>query len=85
MSIRALRDELEKARKQVEIYQFDAKGCAAERDELRAALEGLVNRLDEIGADPDFRSVFTLHYVHGGDYRGPTWVEALAAARKALE
>ena len=57
----------------------------AETARLRAALEGLVNRLDEIAADPDFRSVWTLHYVHGGDYRGPTWVEALARARAALE
>jgi hypothetical protein len=52
--------------------------------ELNEALEGLVNRLDEIAADPEFKSVWTLHHVHGGDYRGPTWVDALAKARAAL-
>ena len=54
-------------------------------EEMRAALEGLVNRLDEIHADPAYKSVWTSYYVHGGRYRGPTYVDALARARAALE
>ena len=52
---------------------------------LEAALKGLVERLDEINAHPEFKSVWTLHYVHGGRYGGPSWVEPLEAARIALE
>jgi hypothetical protein len=48
------------------------------------ALKGLVDRLDEIAAHPEFKSVWTLHAVHGGDYRGPNWVDALERARSAL-
>ena len=53
-------------------------------DKLREALQGLVDRLDEISADPEFRSVWTLHMVHVGNYRGPNWVDALERARAAL-
>ena len=51
---------------------------------LREALQGLVDRLDEIAANDEFKSVWTLHYVHGGVYRGPNWVDALERARAAL-
>jgi len=52
--------------------------------ELREALQGLVDRLDEIAANDEFKSVWTLHHVHGGRYAGPTWVDALERARAAL-
>jgi hypothetical protein len=52
--------------------------------ELRAALQGLVDRLDQIHADPAYKSVWTSYHVHGGRYDGPTYVEALARARAAL-
>jgi hypothetical protein len=52
---------------------------------LREALEGLVNRLDEIHADPAYKSVWTVHQIHVGPYRGPTYVDALARAREALK
>jgi hypothetical protein len=52
--------------------------------ELRAALEGLVDRLEEIHADPAYKSVWTMYYVHGGRYHGPTYVEALARAKAEL-
>ena len=51
---------------------------------LEAALGGLVERLDEINAHPEFKSVWTLHHVHGGRYSGPNWVEPLEAARAVL-
>jgi len=51
---------------------------------LRAALQGLVDRLDEIHADPAYQSVWTSYMIHGGRYQGPTYVDALARARAAL-
>jgi hypothetical protein len=51
---------------------------------LRQALQALVDCLDKIAADPEFNGVWTLYQVHGGHYRGPTWVDALKHAREAL-
>jgi hypothetical protein len=55
-----------------------------EDGQLRRALRGLVDKLDEIAADPEFKTVWALSHSHGLSYHGPTWVEALAAARAAL-
>ena len=51
---------------------------------LREPLQDLVDQLDLIAADPEFKSVWTLHIIHGGYYSGPTWVDALERARQAL-
>ena len=51
---------------------------------LHEALAGLVDRLDEIHADPAYKSVWTIHQIHVGPYCGPTYVEALKRARAAL-
>ena len=68
----------------VEVAKFILGRVRAHNAELVAALEGLVNRLDEINAHPEFKNVWTLHHVHGGRYAGPTWVEPLEAARAVL-
>jgi hypothetical protein len=54
-------------------------------DEVRKALKDLIDRLDEIHADPVYKSVWTIHQLHVGPYRGPTYIEELARARAALE
>ena len=54
-------------------------------ERLREALQGLVDRLDEIHADPAYKSVWTVNQIHVGPYTGPTYVEALARARAALK
>lgn len=69
--------ELEKARDE----------SAAERERVRVlegALEALVNRLDFIHEDGQFKSVWVLSYIHGAPYTGPTYVNELARARAAL-
>ena len=66
-------------------YELVEQGYDPPVDEVRAALQGLVDRLDEIHADPAYKSVWTSYYVHGGRYDGPTYVEALARARAALK
>ena len=53
-------------------------------ERLREALQALVEKLDEIAADRGFQSIFTLYAVHGGDYRGPNWLDALSRARAVL-
>jgi hypothetical protein len=53
--------------------------------EVSLALKGLVDRLDEIHADPAYESVWTVHQIHMGRYRGPTYIDALARARAALK
>jgi hypothetical protein len=55
-----------------------------ETTRLREALQGLVDRLDEIHANPAYKSVWTVNQLHAGPYTGPTYVEALARARAAL-
>jgi hypothetical protein len=57
---------------------------AEEKARLQPALKRLVDKLDLIGEDPQFRSVWTMHKVHGGNYTGPTYVEELKEARAAL-
>jgi hypothetical protein len=63
----------------------------SENGRLRRALRGLVDKLDEIAADPEFKTVWALSHSHshshshGLAYHGPNWVEALAAARTALD
>lgn len=52
--------------------------------ELRNALEQLLAKLDAIEAHPEFKSVFTLHMIHGGRYAGPNWKDEYEAARAAL-
>jgi chromosome segregation ATPase len=57
------------------------KAAEAERDEARRALRGLVTRLDEVHASPEYRGVWELSFLRNGAYRGPTYTEALDAAR----
>ena len=66
---------------------FDASTCLSlveALEEMRGALAALVSRLDEIHADPAYKSVWTVNQIHAGPYSGPTYVEALARARAAL-
>ena len=65
---------------------FDASTCLGLIEALgraQAALKALVDRLDEIGASPEFAGVF--YHIHDMRYRGPNWVEPLEAARALLE
>jgi len=57
----------------------------AEIEQLKAALQALVDKLDEIHADPRYKSVWTSYMIHGGQYHGPTYVDELARARAALK
>ena len=52
---------------------------------LEAALRALVSRLDAVHAHPAYMSVWQISQIHVGPYRGPTYTEALAQAREALE
>lgn len=51
---------------------------------LETTFWAFVNKLDLIHEDPAYKSVWTLHQVHGGEYRGPTYTAELAAARAVL-
>ncbi len=53
--------------------------------DIAEALQGLVNRLDEVHEHPAYKNVWTLYVIHGMRYDGPTYVDALAKARKALQ
>ncbi len=55
-----------------------------EHDRLQKALETLVNRLDEVHADPRYQSVWQLFMIHGGDYTEPKYEAELNAAKAAL-
>lgn len=64
--------------------QPDSEDVIERLREANAALQSLVDRLDEIHADPAYKSVWTSYMIHGGRYEGPTYVDALARARAAL-
>lgn len=52
--------------------------------ELTKALNNLCDKLDEIVADDSYKSVFTIAFVHGCKYQGPSWEETLKQARATL-
>ena len=58
---------------------------AAEIERLRGALRGLVTRLDEVHADSRYQAVRIMFGNHDGVYTEPTYTDALARARAALE
>ncbi len=92
--VRLMRDREVAALRRAEELQalFDRIGyevkahpaLVAERDDARAALRDLVARLDAVHADSAYLSVWTIAQIHVGPYRGPTYVEALDAARRVL-
>jgi hypothetical protein len=49
------------------------------------ALKALVEKLDAIEKDPQYKGIWTLHWAHGGDYTGPTYTKEIADAKKVLE
>jgi hypothetical protein len=57
---------------------------AAKLEGAVTAARALVERMDTVHHDPYYIGVWTLHQVHGGTYRGPTYNEAYAALRAAL-
>ncbi len=57
----------------------------ADLKEAYEALKNLIERLDAVHEDPQYKGVWTLHHVHGGRYTGLTYTKALEQARKALE
>jgi hypothetical protein len=53
-------------------------------DALRTAAAVLVAKLDGIHADPDYRRVWEIAQLHGGQYTGPNYINELASLRAAL-
>jgi hypothetical protein len=70
-----------------EIAARDATICRlrAALDVAEGALANLVAKLDEINAHPAFQSVFTMAAIHGAEYQGPNYSDALERARAALD
>jgi hypothetical protein len=68
-----------------EFLMREGKAAAALADEverLRGALQALVDKLDE--CEEPINDAFKVAHIHGFRYSGPTYDEALAAARAAL-
>jgi polyhydroxyalkanoate synthesis regulator phasin len=57
----------------------------AEVERLKEALTKLVQKLDIVHADSRYEGVWTIAYLHGQSYTGPTYTDELAAARAALQ
>jgi len=51
---------------------------------LYVALQTLIVKMDEVHASPEYRGVWTLYHVHGGEYEGPNYVKEIETAKKAL-
>ncbi len=75
----------EQLREWAEKRADDAGRLARELLALKTAFLALVDRLDEIHQDPAYMAVWTVHQMHVGPYRGPTYVAELVAARAALK
>ena len=52
--------------------------------EATEALRNLVAKLDEIGDNSQFKSMFTLAWAHGAEYKGPNWGKELEDAKTVL-
>jgi len=61
-----------------------SKILRAENARLRAALDGLVEKLDEVHADRQYQAVWQCSRLRYGQYTGPTYTEELAKAKAAL-
>jgi len=46
--------------------------------------EDLVNKMDEVHNDPQFKSVWVLAMIHGNAYKGETYTLELEALRREL-
>jgi len=53
-------------------------------EKLQLALGKLASKLRLIETSPAYKSVWTLHDVHGGRYDGPTWQAELREAEELL-
>lgn len=52
--------------------------------ELCEALEGLIQKLDAVHADPKYMTVWRIAQLHQGPYDGPKYTDEFARARRAL-
>jgi hypothetical protein len=55
-----------------------------QRDAALSAAKTLLERLDSIHEDGAYQAVWNIYTVHSGQYKGPTYVEELAALRTTL-
>lgn len=53
--------------------------------EISNKLINLVNKLEEIGNDTSFQSVFMMSQIHGAPYKGPNWEKELTEAKEVLK
>jgi hypothetical protein len=71
-----------------EVKDAEIARLTAERDEalrVRDLAQKLVARLDIVHADDQYKSVWQLYMIHGGDYAdGPKYDKELDALRAAL-
>lgn len=54
-------------------------------NKITACAIDLVEKLRELQSSPDFAAVFTLYYIHGGQYTGPNFETELINMMDALE
>jgi hypothetical protein len=62
----------------------DVRHANTQTVQLRRALKGLIERLDEVHNDPYYRAVWTVAQMHHGKYEGLTYTEQLDMARSVL-
>lgn len=84
------RSRIEKLREQrphyAEVEIWDAlEGEIAQRGAIVQAARRLVSKLAEIDVSPEYQAVWKLSALHFGEYKGPNYVEELAAVRALLE
>lgn len=64
---------------------FDLCGVfQTHKDELLKICEDMINKMDEITADPQFKALFFHARNHGMEYNGPQYGEELEALRKIV-
>lgn len=51
---------------------------------LRRAAEALVKKLEQVHTDPAYISVWTIHQLHNGPYKGPTYTDEFNELRKVI-
>lgn len=86
------RDTLGALRARLEIVKKAHAELWNEKEQLRrraevaeAALRALVQKLDAVHEDPQYKGVWMMHHVHGGRYTGLKYEVELHNARVVVE
>lgn len=71
-------------RKRISLTTLSVEFHKNEVDRIVEILNKLVNKLELIHEDSNYKTVWSMYYIHGGRYNGPNYMEELRDAKQVL-